>query len=173
MKNEPAAVPGFLGQESYSSIYYSVETTMNFNTDQGRDAYSDPFVKNNNSPFVMFIDDFEDTVYESIQEDVAGCFDVTVAKPEIMFARLNKKVNESNNPLPKLDNISRKNEALLVVQLDSSVSWQMFLDGKKAYTERNMGMFFLDPEGVTWSLKDEFTDYDYLDLLICRLSIES
>jgi hypothetical protein len=172
MNKEAAAVPGFLGQEAYSSIYYSVETTMNFNTDQGRDAYSDPFIQRDDSPFIMFVDDFEDTVYESIQADVEGCFDVTVAKPEIMFARLNKKIDKSNNFLPKLDNVSRKNEAVLVVQLDSTISWQMHLNGKNAYTERNMGMFFPDPENVTWSLKDEFTDNDYLDLLICRLSIE-
>jgi hypothetical protein len=146
---------------------------MNFNIDQGRDAYSEPFVTKEDTPFIMFIDDCEDTVYDSIQEDVAGCFDHTVAKPEIMFARLNKKIIESDNLLPKFDNVSRKNEAVLVVQLDSTVSWQMFVSGKKAYTERNMGMFFLNPDDITWSLKDEFTDNDYLDLLICRLSIES
>jgi hypothetical protein len=173
MNNEPSAVPGFLGQEAYSSIYYIVETTMNFNADQGKDPYSEPFVQRDDNPFVMFIDDFEDHVYESVKADVEGCFDVTVAKPEIMFARLNKKIIESDNSLPKFDNVSRKNEAVLVVQLDSTVSWQMSVAGKKAYTERNMGMFFPNPEEITWSLKDEFTNNDYLDLLICRLSIES
>jgi hypothetical protein len=168
---EGTAVPGFLDQQSYSSIYYAVETTMNENADQGKDLYAAPFYTAENSPFIMYSHNFDEYLYDAVKEDIEGSFDYTVSKPEIMFAKLNKKISESDNPLPRFDNISRKNEAVLVVQLDSTISWQLKLAGRKTYTERNMGMFFTNPYGVAWDLKDDFTDNDYFDLLVCRVSI--
>lgn len=165
----PIAVPGFLGSLAYGSIYLAVENAINENTASGKDPYSKPFV--NKDPFIVYLDGFDEEVYSSIEEDVKGCFDVEISKPEIMFARINKKVITSDNTLPKIDNMSRQNEATLVVILDSTLPWKLYLDGLYAHTERNMGIFFPDTNGVTWSVPEEFSDLDYMDILVCRMSV--
>lgn len=164
----PIAVPGFLDSSVYGSIYMAVENAINENVSNGKDPYSEPFV--NKEPFVAYLDGFDEDVYGSIQEDVKGCFDHDIQKPEVMFIRLNKNVG-SGNTLPKIDNLSRENEATLVVILDNTIPWKLHLDGLYAHTERNMGIFFPSTDGVTWDVPEEFSDLDYMDILVCRMSV--
>lgn len=166
----PIAVPGFLDPSVYGSIYMAVENTINENAAKGKNPYSEPFV--DKDPFITYVDNFDQDVYSFIQDAVQECFEHTVSNPEIMFARLNKKPIKSDNPLPRINSTSRINEATLVVILDSTIPWKLYLDGLFSYTERNMGIFFPDTNGVTWDMPEEFSDLDYMDILVCRMSIK-
>jgi hypothetical protein len=168
----PIAVPGFLSQDVYSSVYFTVETLINTNLEEKQSPYEKHFIRKDENSFVMLLDQFDDYIYDEIQADVEGCFDYAVEKPEIAFVRINRKSIKSDNPLPQIDNVSRKNEAVLAVQLDSTSPWQISVAGKNVYTERNMGMFFLKPEEITWSQEEEFLNGDYCDFLLCRMSIK-
>ena len=170
--NNTYQVPGFLSQDVYSSVYFTVETLIKENFEKNKTPYSEHFTVEKDSYFVMLLDQFSDAVYDEIQDDIKVCFDYTVEKPEIAFVRIYRKNTKSNNPLPQIDNISRNNEAILVVQLDSTNPWQIAVAGTNVYTERNMGMFFLKPDEITWSQEEGFEDGDYSDFLLCRMSIK-
>jgi hypothetical protein len=86
-----------------------------------------------------------------------------------MFVRLIKNAG-SGNTLPKFDNLSRENEATLVAIMDSTIPWKLYIDGLYAHTERNMGIFFPSTDGVTWDVPEEFSELDYMDILVCRMS---
>ena len=165
--NSPIAVPGFLSSEVYGSIYMAVEDAISQNLENGNDPFAEPFVSK--EPFVAYLDGFDEEVYGSIQENVKGCFDYDIKKPEIMFVRLIKNAG-SGNTLPKFDSLSRENETTLVAILDSTIPWKLYLDGLYSYTERNMGIFFPSTDGVTWDVPEEFSELDYMDILVCRMS---
>jgi hypothetical protein len=170
--NNVYQVPGFLSQDVYSSVYFTVETLINENLEKNKTPYSEHFTVEKDSSFVMLLDQFNDPLYDEIQDDVKVCFDYTVEKPEIAFFRIYRKNTKSNNPLPQIDNISRNNEAILLIQLDSTNPCQISVDGTDVYTERNMGMLFLKPDEITWSQEEDFEDGDYSDFLLCRMSIK-
>lgn len=164
----PIAVPGFLDPDTYGSIYLTVENAINENLENSNDPFDKPFVSK--EPFVAYLDGFDEEIYGVIQDQIEESFDVKVSRPEIMFARLIKNAG-SGNTLPKIDNMSRKNEATFVAILDSTIPWKLHLDGLYSYTERNMGIFFPSTDGVTWDVPEEFSDIDYMDILLCRMSV--
>jgi hypothetical protein len=169
---DPVAVPNLIDTEVYGIVYDTVENQMLYNFDKSKDQYSEKFVKNDQSSFLMYIDGFDDYVYEYIQKESKEILEKDVSRPDVMFARFNSDDPNALNTLPKFDNVSRKNEVILVVQLDSTLSWDFYLDDKIAYTERNMGMFLFDQDGITWKPKEGFGNQDYLDILVCRMSVE-
>lgn len=167
----PIAVPGFLDAQTYGSVYMAVETAINENLSNNKEPYSEPFIAR--GPFIAYLDGFDEDVYGAIQEQVEECFDVKISRPEIMFARLSLNPDTPENILPTINSMSRENEATFVVILDSTIPWKLYLDGLYAYTERNMGIFFPSKDGVNWSVPEEFSDLDHMDILLCRMSVRT
>jgi hypothetical protein len=172
---KPFVVKDVLSQEDYAYVYECVKNAfpeelapdLPPDNREGLEYLNVPelgyfaYIKGFDNNFLLTIRDFT--------EDVTG---LSLKTAQVHFARYTTKTGHQPELRPHSDNQLKKPSITLSIQLDSTLDWELCAYDTCDTLASNEALVFSGSHQMHWRPPTNFSENDYLDILVCQMSID-
>jgi hypothetical protein len=154
---ENKIIKNILSKEQIKNVYQIIDSTPDeltrIQNRLGHKAY-----------MVGLGDDVKNTLQSVVQQHYGK--DWTVR--DYQFARYSKKYGYETKLYPHFDDAFETHRLTLDVQVHSTVSWPIVVEGKEFLLNDNEGVVFFGTDQVHWRTNMQLSDDDIVDMIFCH-----
>ena len=154
---ENKIIKNILSEEQIKNIYDIVDSTPETHTilqkRLGHKAY-----------LVGLGDDIKNKLQSIVQEHYGKDWVLN----DYQFARYSKKYGYEPKLYPHFDGAFENHRLTLDVQVNSTISWPIVVEGKEFILNNNEGLVFSGTDQIHWRSHLELSDDDIVDMIFCH-----
>lgn len=174
---EPTTLPvivaeDFFTEEHYQSIYKTINKQIETNLAAGKGKYEVGFEVVDNNGFIVFFDNFDQSVLKAIKDRLAEIVGVPMLKPGVLFARYTRDSGYRPRLRPHADRAVKKPSVTATIELDTTLDWDIYVNNEGFNLKKNEILIFSGSRDIHWRPDIDFTDEDYFDVIILQTSMD-
>lgn len=173
---KPFVISDILSQDDYDYVYDCVNNSFPEEIRPDLPPDNRQHIEYVNVPdlgYFAYVKGFNPEFYEAVRKASEKATGLSLKRPEIHFARYTNKTG--SNPLlrPHNDNQLINPCITLSIQMDSTLDWELCAFDTCDTLSKNQAMVFSGSHQIHWRPVKEFSDDDYLDIMVCQLPVST
>jgi hypothetical protein len=123
--------------------------------------------------YLAYVKGFSEEFYSSVRETAEKALGLKLLRPKIHFARYTTKTGHKPQLRPHCDSQLKNPCVTLSIQLQSTLSWDLCAYDTCDNLSYNEAMVFSGSHQIHWRPEKDFSEDDYLDIMVVQLPISN
>lgn len=172
----PASFKNFFSNEEYSYIYNVINKTFDFNKTNNKSKFEGFRIHENGFAVIPFEEKYEENknFFDGLNKKLSELLNLNIFNANGFFARYTTENGYEPQLRPHIDgnNMEIGRSLSLTVQLDSTLSWPIYVVDDLYSLEKNETVIFVGSRDVHFRPAKQFSKDDYCDIFVMHFFVK-